>query len=276
MIDQVVQFFHITAGSLEVACDGALALSKIFSLVSLAQLNNPCYDLLFVAQKLYRQSPLTWRTRHVKGHQDDGTSIDNLDIYSKLNIEMDTMAKSFQQEAQAAKRHFVTIHEPWSLWIDSCKIGNDLDTVVYDTAHSPDARTYWANKYQVDEEIIKEVNWPAVKDALSTSSLSKRFFITKHAAGMCGVGKFMVRWKQRDSPACPRCGELEDATHVWRCHGADADRVWMRSLDNLKDWMASQDTDPDLADLLLDMLHSWRDDTLCSGQTPYGLQLLVT
>jgi hypothetical protein len=212
----------------------------------------------------------------VKGHQDVSTQIDNLDIYAKLNIEMDTMAKAFLQEAQTTKRNFVTIHEPWSLWIDKCKIGTDLDAVVYDTFHSPNARKYWANKHQVDEEVINDVNWPAVQDALSTSPLSKRLFITKHAAGMCGVGKFMARWKKRDTSACPRCGAFEDATHVWKCRGEDADRVWKQSLDHLKDWMASHDTDPDLANLLLDMLQSWRDDTPCPGQIPYGLQLLVT
>jgi hypothetical protein len=59
--------------------------------------------------------------------------------------------------------------------------------------HSPAARTYWANKQQVAEEVIQDVNWEAIKLAASASMLAKRIFITKHAAGMCGVGKFMVR-----------------------------------------------------------------------------------
>ncbi len=275
MVDQCVQYYNISEGSIEVACDGESALNKIFSYMSLLHINDPCYDLLFIAQKLLRRSPLLWPTRHVKGHQDASKPQDTLDIYARLNIEMDTMAKSFLQKAKATIRHFTTIHEPWALWIDGCKVGQDIDNSVYDIAHAQDARSYWANKIQVNEEVILDVNWPAIQAAASTSTLARRIFISKHAAGMCGVGKFMVRWKQRESPACPRCGEFEDSTHVWRCHRGDTDQVWLRSLARLKDWMIQQDTDPDLLDLLLALLQSWRDDTPFSGQIPYGLQLLV-
>jgi hypothetical protein len=201
--------------------------------------------------------------------------MDTLDIYAQLNIEMDTMAKSFLQRAKVTKRYFTTIHEPWALWIEGCKVGQEIDSSIYDIVHAPDARSYWANKIQVNEEVIMEVNWPAIQDAAATSTLEGRTFITKHASGMCGVGKFMVRWKQRESTACPRCGEFEDSAHVWWCHGGDTDQVWLRSLARVKDWMTQQDTDPDLADLLLSLLQSWRDDTPLNVQIPYSLQLLV-
>jgi hypothetical protein len=92
---------------------------------------------------------------------------------------------------------------------------------------------------------------------------------------MFWVGKFMMRWKQQESPDCPRCGEFEDMAQVWRCHGNDADQVWINGLDNLQDWMESHDTDPDLALLLIDLLQSWRDDTPLSNNPPYGLDLLA-
>jgi hypothetical protein len=93
---------------------------------------------------------------------------------------------------------------------------------------------------------------------------------------MCGVGKFMSRWKKRDSTACPRCGNFEDSIHVWKCHGCNADQVWSDSIDKLRQWMEDQDTDPDLGELLLDMLRSWRNDTPLRNTPAYGLQLLLT
>jgi hypothetical protein len=120
MVDQCVQYYNISEGSIEVACDGESALNKIFSCMYLLHINDPCYDLLFVAQLLHRRSPLSWCTRHVKGHQDESLQMDTLDIYARLNIEMDTMAKSFLQRAKVTNRHFTTIHELWALWIDGC------------------------------------------------------------------------------------------------------------------------------------------------------------
>lgn len=91
---------------------------------------------------------------------------------------------------------------------------------------------------------------------------------------MCGVGKYMVRWKQRESPGCPRCGDFEDAEHVWKCRGSNSDHIWKNSIENLRLWMSQNDTDPDIAELLVDMLNSWREDTNTNNTPAYGLSLL--
>jgi hypothetical protein len=72
----------------------------------------------------------------------------------------------------------------------------------------------------------------------------KRTFILKHTLGMCRVGKFMHRWKEWESPNCPRCGQFEDASHVWTCSGCDSFEIWDRSLKDLEAWMSSVSTDP--------------------------------
>ncbi len=234
---------------------------------------DPCFDLISTAQQLWRHSPLHWKTHHIIGHQDEGPSV-NLDIYAKLNIEMDEMAKMHLRTAQQSPRHFFTINEPWSVWVDNYKLTSELDKVLYELVHAPLARSYWANKQQIDEEVIQDVNWPAIGKAADSSPLSKHIFIMKHSAGMCGVGKFMARWKQRESPDCPRCGDFEDASHVRRCHGSGADQIWLQSLEGFKVWMDKQDTDPDLSTLLIDMLQAWRTESAFHGNVPYGLNLL--
>jgi hypothetical protein len=55
MVDQFATFFHIKHGSIEINCDGESALNKIFSYVSVLRLNEPCYDLIFIAQKLWHK-----------------------------------------------------------------------------------------------------------------------------------------------------------------------------------------------------------------------------
>jgi hypothetical protein len=40
------------------------------------------------------------------------TSVENLDIYARLNVEMDTTTKLFMQMAKSSSHHFTTIQEP--------------------------------------------------------------------------------------------------------------------------------------------------------------------
>jgi hypothetical protein len=111
-MDLLVQFLHIPSGSIPIACDRESALNKIFSYLTILNINDPCYDLIFMAQQLWRKSPLQWKTHQVKGHQDMLTSVENLDIYARLNVEMDTTTKLFMQMAKSSSHHFTTIQEP--------------------------------------------------------------------------------------------------------------------------------------------------------------------
>ena len=96
--------------------------------------------------------------------------------------------------------------------------------------------------------------------------------MSKHATGMTGVGKFMKRWKQRDTAACPCCGMVEDAKHVWLCQGEGADEVWRASLQSLDKWMESVDTDPDISATIIAFLHSWRSDSYLNYNPPFCIR----
>jgi hypothetical protein len=64
--------------------------------------------------------------------------------------------------------------------------------------------------------------------------------------GMCGIGRFMEIWGQRSTDACPRCGDPEDSNHVWICKHEGAQKLWTDALEDLRQWMESVNTDPDL------------------------------
>ncbi len=61
------------------------------------------------------------------------------------------------------------------------------------------------------------MHWEVIEHTMKASPLARRTLVTKHATGMCGVGKFMKIWGERDTDACPRCGAPENAAHVWIC-----------------------------------------------------------
>jgi hypothetical protein len=91
-------------------------------------------------------------------------------------------------------------------------------------------------------------------------SVFRRRWIVKHVAGVCGVNLVMVQRKQKQSSACPRCGEEETPTHVWQCQDEEAKRVWQDAIFELKVWMESQETLPAIITAICDNLTNWQEE----------------
>jgi len=80
---------------------------------------------------------------------------------------------------------------------------------------------------------------------------SRRVWVSKHAAGHCGVGKFTKKWKKYDADECPRCGEPEDKTHVWLCTGRQASEVWEKSIKGLlPTWLPDNKICPEISEAI--------------------------
>jgi hypothetical protein len=58
-------------------------------------------------------------------------------------------------------------------------------------------------KDKLSAEVMERVDWDAIERAMNESKWGKRTFISKHACGMCGVGRFMKLWKLRQDDLCP-------------------------------------------------------------------------
>ncbi len=118
--------------------------------------------------------------------------------------------------------------------------------------------------------LLDSIHWDAVNQAMQFSPRAKRVL---HTVGMCRVGKFMHRWKQRHSATCPRCSEFEDAPHVWQCRGADSDAIiWLKSLVSLEEWITSVQTDPDVQEAIISQLSQQRSGSVDDGMVPFQLQ----
>jgi hypothetical protein len=173
--------------------------------------------------------------------------------------------------ARRSPRHYTIVTEPWSLWMNGKKLIQDLPTTVYDIVHSDEAREHWKAKKNISTDVINAINWDSIDTAMKETKRNRKVFISKHVSGMCAVGKFMHRWKLRSDSSCPRCGNHEDAAHVWTCHGQGADDIWEKALSNLEWWFNSMQTDPDIQNTLIAYLKSWREDTTVTASTSFML-----
>jgi hypothetical protein len=197
--------------------------------------------------------------------------MESLDRWSYLNIEMDSLAKSNLHNWQECPQLLLVNREPWPLMHDGMKLVKDLDHHLYKIVHGPPTEKYWITKRKFPQHMAEHIRWEALEIAMTETPFHKRTFLSKHNTGMCGVGKFMKRWKQWDTNASPWCGQSEDASHVWKCQNQEA----CNSLHDLEQWMIIVNTKPHLCDGLLHYLNKWRNGftpTTCFRTPPFTFQ----
>jgi len=256
-VNHLCSFFHIQMDSITMGCDGEGALYQSFHEDTPRSIDTPSFDLLMAIHRYRSRSSLRWQTTWIKGHQEDNTVFDKLDRLSQLNIWADKLAKSMIPIARTRRRHYHVEGAPWYVGHDGKRVSN-LSSHLYEIVHLPAAFTFWKIKDKANGTPLEFINWESIGKALSALPRTRQHFVCKHTVGMCGVGKWMLRWKEWTSAQCPRCGMLEDASHVWKCQGKDANIVWEQALGSLQEWLASVQTDPDITSALCNGLKTWR------------------
>jgi len=111
------------------------------------------------------------------------------------------------------------------------------------------------------ENFSRNVNWVACEKAMKDLRIGRRHWVAKHVSGHCGVGTCMLKWKKQENDACPRCGEQEDARHVWTCQSPEACLLRSQDLFKLRKWLKEQDTAPEISRVLMTRLTSWSFNT---------------
>ncbi|CAJ1951475.1 unnamed protein product, partial [Cylindrotheca closterium] len=129
----------------------------------------------------------------------------------------------------------------------------------------PALRKRWHERQTITPEAELETDWTSLARAMSSLPAGVQRRTTKHVVGMCGVGKFKVRWGSADSAACPCCGEFEDHLHVPRCMAPSASAEWDRRTVTLDQWLDAQVTDPAIKHAILHLLQGVRDPSLPSS-----------
>ena len=284
LIHLLCKVHHIQQGSVTVACNGLAALKSSMEYQDEVPPTTQHFDLIMAIRHWMWQSPVKWTTKHVKGHQDD-QPYDVLDRWATLNQAMDTRAKARlallqqqlrQRTAPATPSAFEG--EPWPLYFNGKKVSRDFVQRFYEHVSGPPALYHW--KHQVDrfgQGSRKDVDWQAVADGMKLLPPHRQRWITQQAAGWGGVGKWMFRYGEWPHSKCPRCTEpVEDTEHVLLCKGTGAQDLMLKALDDFSLWLQGRNTQADIAEALVNGLHSWYMDTpFDTGELSEELQEVV-
>ena len=139
---------RIQNGRIIVACDNKGSLQKITRGHVKPQQQH--FDYISAISSIIKDLPIQLELRHVKGHKDKLTSIDNLTILESMNVSADLHAKVKASITPSA--HFqtkATIYKEWNPITfklpngTSTRLYSRLDKTLYELLTTQTSRTYW-------------------------------------------------------------------------------------------------------------------------------------
>lgn len=258
-IRHLEQHFHVT-GAITVGCDGLSALNKARLKTDFIDPNEPHFDLIMAIRHICNESSWTWDWIHVKGHQDASKQEHDLDAWSKWNIQMDSEAKKHWEVSKHTKIRETIFGEPWQTFVENKKIISSMRTILRNTCTSGPAIQYWSKKMRFGPYKPQDIDWDSFGAAMKAIPTARQHWISKTITGFCATGRMMRRRRERETDACPRCGEPEDVEHVWCC-GYDTEALWNKAINDLRVWMDDNSTHPQMRDAIIHGLNSWRSGT---------------
>jgi hypothetical protein len=257
-----IQMEHKATGRVTVGCDGLSALRQAKLRTDFINPNIPQYDLILAIRTIIEKTTWQWEWIHVKGHQDDILQEDDLDTWSRLNIQMDAIAKEWWVASDKQYIDPIIMGEPWRTEIGGKKIASNLRATLREACSTPKALEYWATKKRFGSGGPSAIDWEAFGGAMQASQINKQHWVSKTISGFCATGIMMKRRRERLSDSCPRCGEPENVQHIWQCRH-DTDDLWKRSMEDVRNWLSLQNTHPEMTRVILESLNRWR-----SGEIP--------
>ena len=184
MINTICRLHGITQGSIVSGCNGEEALHKSFSPHHAARTKGSQFDLLSAIRAAIKSSPITWKFRHIKGHQDEEVDA-TLDRWAILNIQMDSLAKMYWMEKfdQTPQPNPLIAGEYWPVFIQGRKIYSSLRTSLYKAMiYQQKMASHWEKKNRFTREQCMRINWDACAGAMRHLKISRRNWIVKHTA----------------------------------------------------------------------------------------------
>jgi hypothetical protein len=134
LVNLLSKWAGILEGAIEVGCDGLSALNKAIDTWPLDP-DDPHFDMLNSLRAMIAESPITWTTRHVDGHQDDDINA-KLDWWARQNIQMDNLAKVFwMNHSNSAPVQYSISQEGFQVWLGDRKLSSNPSSAFFDHIH---------------------------------------------------------------------------------------------------------------------------------------------
>ena len=281
----ICELFDINSGCITIVCDNIQAL-RLFEHTYKPDAKDCNFDMVNACWHLLQKSPIQWKPKHVKGHQDDSQNYHRLPRLAKLNVEMDALAKAHWHQLAIASldtpvpkplEHHI-FEEGWQLWSGYNKIASPSTDILYSLIQDPISQMWWVRHGHSTYEAQQLTDHTATADHMKSLPRSRRIYVTKSASENCGVGTTKLLWKMQSHSNCPRCPcTIENTVHVQRCSGHGADIMFSTSIEGFSKYMETQKTHPGIRHALIYCMQQWRlkkriDPFLCHPSVRHAIR----
>ena len=201
---------------------------------------------------------------HIKVHQDDHTSFQNLDRKAQLNCICDHAAEfritmDCQERSAPGK---LSPLETVGVYIQGEKMTPDTGGSIQFWAHCQLAWNYYHKKHILSHKQFDAIDWRSVYNTLHDLPRLFQLWASKHVLGIAGTMKFLLHQDGR-SPLCSSCQECnETCKHTARCPEVGREAAFQESTNAVEKWMETSGTHFDAKALLLRYLRG-RGTTTC-------------
>jgi len=241
-------------GSVEVVSDCLGALRRVTDLPPY-RIPSRCKhsDILKNILVHCRSLSFTIHYRHVRAHQDDGTSFKKLSRKAQLNCICDHTAKQriALDGTGSDRQERMFPLETIGMFVKGGKLTSDTGDTLRFWAHRQLARTYYHSKGIILHEQFDETDWWSLQSTLMSMPRLFQLWAAKHVNRIAGTMAFLSHQDGRCNrcPSCETCKET--CPHIARCPEAGRASAFAQSTDELDLWLGANKTHPDLHAMLL-------------------------
>lgn len=195
---------------------------------------------------------------HVKGHQDDDTSVEELSLLAQLNVEADKHAGDYRA-LHGSYRPVIPLSPtlPVALDIGGRTIHRGFKQAIRDSIHGTHLLEDMQLRYDWADGVIDTIDWDVHRQATAAHSTRRTHYV-KLCHDILPTGKVVCRYGQGLPDYCPLCQSPDEDFHHILCCPHRSRVKWRNDLLVLltKKCHAIK-TDPTLTEILLGGLTSW-------------------
>ena len=192
------------------------------------QMLTPDFDIIQAIRKLIPKLPIMVDIFHVKAHQDQDQSFDDLSPYAQLNI----MADHYVEHLHQCQPSTIGIFPTWipgtmvGLFHGNSQITANIPEYIRTAAHEPPMREYLIERSKTanhrdsrwTNNTFDNIAWQHLGEALCRKSTGQRIQLSKYMNDILPTAKRLQTFNNKHDGHCFECNQLwEDTNHVLCC-----------------------------------------------------------
>jgi hypothetical protein len=222
-------------GTFKFYCDNQGLLNKLIYMRSYqSAIYATClhseWDIVSSVHRLHSRFPSLPELIHVKGHQDDDTPADFLELPGQLNVEADALATQALHGLGSPKPYIP--FDPSTevlLTIDGRTVTRQLSASIHAQHHLAPIRKYYKQRFHWTQTTFESINWFYFSMVYRKYPRHRTFFSKFGWKKLPVAGRLFFRQPCYDH-RCPHCHQdHEDDDHLFRCPH-DSRTHWRTSL----------------------------------------------